>query len=215
MPAIGIEQYGRKFLWDEIPIDIMLPEQVRALKPMGREGVHVTDLSICPYASARKHLTKYYLSFQSAWRILQGIALDALIAFNPRHEKGSYQINLTKDLNGVTLRGTPDVVDILIPSIEDFKRNAKIVREISHAYTLQLNAYNWLLTKNEDNPINYKLFLNFCGPTTYQRMKVEKWPIEDTQEILEERINKYLVLLDNEIISSCGDENCFYCRGIE
>ena len=71
------------------------PELINAI--VGEERIneiHVSDLTICPYAAAKQKLVDYYLPAENIYRMIRGKAWDCLSQKYARGKDTYYQIRL-------------------------------------------------------------------------------------------------------------------------
>jgi hypothetical protein len=218
LPLVGTIIDDKPVRFQDIPRDILLPEiALSMIDKYKRDGVHISDLTICPYTACRNKLTEYYLPLRTIITIANGKAIDSYAQHHPR-PNALYQIALERELNGTMLSGTPDIIDLANKSIEDYKVPARKWSEISPGYILQLNAYRWMAEDvffDEDGELIEfdKLILdvvNIPGKNT-QQMCVPVWDLWETQVELADRLANFIELYNNKVLARCGDKKCVYC----
>ncbi len=187
---------------------------VEALKPQDRTNtIHVSDLTICPYRIVRDKLSDVFIPMQSAAKMLRGQYID-LLSMSHTRPNAIYQGRYSKQLCGVEIWGTPDVIDLDRQTIEDYKAPGSRMKHIPDNYKLQLNAYYWLTEGILPVPIK-NLYLNVIAPKEVQVLKVPKWHLYDTECELSSRLLALLDVMEmgtDGPVGTCGDFKCIYCK---
>lgn len=192
--------------WADIDGSILAPEVVEAFRrPRERGGVHVSDLVGCLLRSAKQTLLDYYVPVETAHRMARGMAWDCLAGAFPR-EGALYQLHLERELGGIMIRGTPDVVTPT--SIEDFKSPSYPKKGDLESYKYQLNAYRWLLAPQQE--ISH-LFLRYFYHAGQKLQPVELMPLEEIEEFLRTRLAVFSSFLSQRIVRECEDW-CLFCK---
>lgn len=207
---VGVVLDGEPVKFADVPIAVLPPELTRAMQPSARSGVHLTDLTICPHRAALNHKYETYLPVDTIYRIVRGKAWDCL-ADHYQRENTLYQPEFVRTMNGIDIVGTPDLIDLDLRTIEDYKAPVKTVTTVSPAYELQVNGYYWLTYPHLPVRIT-KLYLNFVGPSRYQRIEVPKKPISLVYDTLAARLERYMTLMEQDDVQPCDDPSCVYCK---
>lgn len=223
MIGVYVPETNQRWKWSDIPANILAPELALSMDNEDEDyrryrEIHVSDLVGCLHRRVREKLVDYYIPLEAAYRMMRGKAWDAFCCVNNLSRKDvAYQLHLTLNFHGTEIKGTPDVVDFVLQSVEDYKAPTRKMYEdnISDAYVWQLNIYRFMadrLIKRPDWKGTKSLFLNVCGPTIFQRIEVLIKPDKEVEEFLKNSLLIYRSLLDGGMVGDCEDSGCFYCR---
>ena len=211
MPLRGVNVGGEKVVWDRVTPDVLSPEIIAAMSDQtGRGGLHMSDLFGCPRNVVRQKRYGYYVPVRSAYWMARGKAWDALAEkYAPIGRQTQGQAK--RQLNGVWISGTPDIIDHVHNQIEDYKApvSDKGYQEIPIQYAFQVNAYRWLL---QDTLEVTRLQLNVCTQWEYRVMEVLPIPLWEVTMELENAIHmlrETAALPD--LVEKCDQKNC-YCN---
>jgi hypothetical protein len=207
---VGIVLDGEPVKFADVPVEVFPPELMIAMQPSHRPGVHLTDLTICPHRAVLNRKYEAYLPIDSIYRIVRGKAWDCLAGAYKR-ENTLYQQEFVRDINGIDIVGTPDLVDLTLRTIEDYKAPVKMVTIVNPGYELQVNGYYWLTYPHLPIKIA-RLYLNFVGPSKAQRIEVPKKHVSVVYDTLAPRLETFMSLMEQDEIGPCGDPDCVYCR---
>lgn len=207
MPLVGVVIENTPVPWDQVPHAVLQPEIIQAMKNVDRGGVHLSDLIGCPYQCVRQKRYDYYLKPQNVYWMARGKAWDALVEKYPVEGRET-QAKMRRQLDGVWVYGTPDVLDWTIRRVEDNKSPVKLngYQEIPLTYALQVNGYRWLI----DQP-DFDLRLNCTAHFQYEQIEVPVFPLEDVEDELSMRLHILMeVAAMPDVVPQCDNKKC-YC----
>ncbi len=214
MPLRGVVLEGVPVKWEDVPVFVLPPEVGIALThDPNRVGLHLSDLTICPHKVHMSRTHDCYVTPEAAYKMARGLAWDALAQFN-RRINAYYQQPFYRKLGDELVVGTPDIIDVALHAIEDYKCPARTYQSPPEYYALQLNGYAWVsapyLRDLGIPPIEW-LFLDVFGPSGYKQMAVELWDEWDIELELQIRLNELNRVMASEP-SLCSDPRCVFCR---
>lgn len=217
MPLRGIIVEGQALDWEDVPPEVMLPEIVRALQPdpnRHEDAIHLASLGVCPHRVKMERTRDYYLPPEAAYRLVRGRSWDCLI--NDYARAGAIvHRRFWRDFKGVPITGEPDLIDLKLRTIEDYKAPAKDTARVWPSYSFQLNGYAWITEEalREEYGLQIEsLWLNVCGPTRYLRLEVPLWSPRTREVEVGRRLDSLLRVLDSPEVGPCGDPDCIFCR---
>lgn len=188
------------------------------MRPQNRDKeIHVSDLTICPYRVVRDKLTDVYIPMKTAAKMAQGKLLDELTERYVRRDGEGVilQPKFVREIVGVPLHLTPDLIDLVKGTIEDYKRPGSRLRSVPEHYEFQLNAYRWG-TQGQVPATIKKLILNVLAPNETQVFVVKKWNDLTIENEVHSRLNAlHEVMADaasGTVDLTCGDPTCMFCR---
>lgn len=226
---LGVIWDGQALNLDDVPYHVLPPEVVAALRPdlhRHDEAIHLSTLGICPHKVKRERSLGYYLPRDACYRLIKGKSWDCLID-KYRRKNALYHHRFWRDLGGVPITGEPDLIDLDLRTIEDYKAptydNTK--GTVYPSYSFQLNGYVWLTEtvleeglslEGQEQPLKgikiEGLFLQTMGPKTPIRIPVPLWPPRVREHEIQRRLDTLLTRLQSDNLDPCDDTDCIFCR---
>lgn len=168
--------------WPQPVVDFVLANE---RKDDGR--LHVTALNACLRQMVLKFTEPYTVHTSKMYPLMRGIAFHEGIANMLKRLNQPHLVvesNVRREIDGVIISGTCDLIDTKNHTITDWKMPLKAASKVWPAYIAQLNVYAWLAAA--EHKIE-RILLCPWDPYGLKTKEIDRWPDEKVELYLRSR----------------------------
>jgi hypothetical protein len=171
------------------------------------DALHATQLNGCLRQVPLKQRYPFKVYTSKLYAILKGLVfhagMQALIPDDPENGILVEHTFTREVVPGITLVGTPDLIDLPKECIRDWKVPTSLPRAYRPSHEVQLNIYHWLTQFNIST-----LLVTYFGTRQENTFSVPVWDLAQVEEYLECRVE---LLLGDALPPPEGQKMPGYC----
>ncbi len=176
-----------------------------------RDGIHVTSLLNCLRKVALDQRHQLYVSPEQTYWAFRGQLAHAIVEL-AQTDNAVAERTFTREIEGITIVGTPDVIYPDRSLLVDYKTTAMTPKKGPYPqHVLQVNIYRWLV--QEHFRIN-RLEIVYMDMKTTARCNVRLMSLSEVEEFIAPRARQLKdALAGGELPPQVGEEGRWQCWG--